>query len=72
MTGLIGLVGYKFIDNAAHFGGLLAGIAYAGIVFPRSASVIRPRINLADRVIGFASLAAIAASAVVATLKMAG
>ena len=34
ITGLIGLVGYRFIDNAAHIGGLVAGMAYAAIVFP--------------------------------------
>lgn len=72
MTGLIGLVGYRFIDNAAHFGGLLAGIAYAAIVFPRSASVMRPRTNLADRMLGIACLAAIVASGVAAVVKMAG
>ena len=67
---MIGVVGYRLIDNAAHFGGLLAGMAYAGIVFPRSVSPMRPKINLTDRIIGAGSLAAIGASAVFAILKI--
>ena len=72
MTALIGLVGYRFIDNAAHFGGLLAGMAYAAIVFPKSSSVMRPKINAADRLVGLGSLAVIAASAVLAVFRMVG
>ncbi len=70
MTALIGLVGYRFIDNAAHFGGLLAGMVYAAIVFPRSASVMRPRATLVDRSVGAASLLVIAASGAYAIMKM--
>lgn len=70
MTGLIGLVGYKFIDNAAHFGGLIAGMAYAWIVFPKSSSVMRPKMNITDRVFGSASLVVIALSGLYAIIKM--
>ncbi len=70
MTALIGLVGYRFIDNAAHFGGLFAGMAYAAIVFPKSSSVMRPKMNLTDRIFGIGSLAVIAASAVFAVFWM--
>lgn len=72
MTALIGLVGYRFIDNAAHFGGLAAGMAYAVIVFPKSGSVMRPKMNLTDRLVGLGSLAVIAASAILAIFRMAG
>lgn len=72
MTALIGLVGYRFIDNAAHFGGLLAGMAYAAIVFPKSGSVMRPKMNATDRIVGIGSLAVIAASAVFAVFRMMG
>lgn len=70
MTALIGLVGYRFIDNAAHFGGLLAGMAYAAIVFPKSSSVMRPKMNVTDRIVGIGALAVIAASAAFAVFRM--
>jgi len=52
MTVLIGLLGYRFIDNAAHAGGLLAGMLYALVVFPRSTSFNRPEVMMRDRVAG--------------------
>lgn len=55
LTALIGLLGYRFIDNAAHLGGLMAGIAYAWIVFPPSASFHRPRVLWIDRLAGAAA-----------------
>ena len=55
LTGLVGLVGYRFIDNAAHLGGLLAGMLYAGIVFPKSTSPNRPNSTLTDRFAGTAA-----------------
>jgi membrane associated rhomboid family serine protease len=72
MTALIGLVGYRFIDNAAHFGGLVAGMAYAAIVFPKSGSVMRPKMNITDRIVGVGALAVIAASALLAVFRMVG
>jgi membrane associated rhomboid family serine protease len=63
LTALIGLIGYRFVDNAAHVGGLLAGMIYAAIVFPKSSSVQRPASNLTDRIVGtLASLAIVAAA----------
>lgn len=50
-TALIGIIGVRFIDNAAHIGGLVAGMVYAFIVFPRSSSVFRPRASTVDRVV---------------------
>lgn len=70
LTGLIGLIGYRFIDNAAHFGGLVAGMIYAGIVFPKSSSVLRPKTNLADRLVGIVSMALILFSVVLAALRI--
>lgn len=52
LTVLIGLCGYRFIDNAAHAGGLLAGLLYGLVVFPRSSSVERPGILGIDRFAG--------------------
>lgn len=62
LTGLIGLVGYRFIDNAAHAGGLVAGMIYAGIVFPKSTSVHRPVSNLTDWLAGGLAMAVLLAS----------
>jgi membrane associated rhomboid family serine protease len=69
-TALIGLAGYKFIDNAAHIGGLLAGMLYAAIVFPKSSSANRPGTTPTDRLAGAAALAAIAASACCAIVRV--
>jgi membrane associated rhomboid family serine protease len=71
-TALIGLVGYRFIDNAAHAGGLLAGMLYALIVFPRSSSPQRPAATITDRAAGALALAIIAASAAMAIFQMRG
>ncbi len=72
LTAFIGIIGYRFIDNAAHFGGLVAGMIYAAIVFPRSSSVVRPKMTITDRVIGVGGLLGIAASALVAIVKITG
>ena len=63
LTGLIGLVGYRYIDNAAHAGGLVAGMLYAAIVFPASSSPVRPRATITDRVAGVAALVALIVAA---------
>ena len=72
LTGLIGVIGYRFIDNAAHLGGLFAGMLYAAIVFPKSASPNRPGSTLTDRIAGAASLAILIASALFAIPKILG
>lgn len=63
MTILIGLLGYRFIDNAAHAGGLLAGMLYALVVFPRSISFNRPEVMMRDRVAGGMAALALIGSA---------
>ncbi|MGL4401941.1 MAG: hypothetical protein ACRCXD_18935, partial [Luteolibacter sp.] len=70
LTAVIGLIGYRFIDNAAHAGGLLAGMIYAAIVFPASASPERPRSNLIDRVTGSAALGVLGATTLFAAWKI--
>jgi membrane associated rhomboid family serine protease len=70
LTGLVGLAGYRFIDNAAHAGGLLAGMLYAVIVFPKSASPNRPNATLTDRIAGVAALAVMIFSALFALMKI--
>lgn len=49
VTVLMGVIGFQFIDNAAHAGGLLAGMGYALIGFPVSKSPHRPAILKQDR-----------------------
>jgi len=63
LTGLVGLIGFRFIDNAAHLGGFLAGMAYALIVFPNSKSPNRPISTITDRIAGSAALTVLAVSA---------
>lgn len=70
LTALIGIIGYRFIDNAAHLGGLIAGMTYAAIVFPKSSSPLRPEVNIADRVVGTICLAVIFYSSAIATIKI--
>jgi membrane associated rhomboid family serine protease len=70
VTALIGLVGYRFIDNAAHAGGLIAGMLYAAIVFPSSSSPVRPRSTITDRVAGAAAFAVLTAAALFAVWQI--
>lgn len=72
LMGLIGWFGMSFIDNAAHVGGLLAGMVYAGIVFPSSASFHRPSTMTKDMVVGGVAALGILVSALTAVIKMLG
>lgn len=71
-TFAIGFVGYNIIDNWAHGGGLVAGMIYAGIVFPRSSSPHRPRATRMDQGLGMMAALVIVAGAVFAVLRMRG
>jgi membrane associated rhomboid family serine protease len=71
LTGLIGLIGYRFIDNAAHAGGLIAGMFYAFIVFPKSASPNRPSSTITDRIVGIAAIMVLALAALLAVVRIA-
>jgi membrane associated rhomboid family serine protease len=70
LTAAIGFVFHRFIDNAAHAGGLVAGMVYAALVFPKSASPHRPRTTMADVVLGGAALGLLVCSALLACSKM--
>jgi hypothetical protein len=68
---LIGLIGYRFIDNACHAGGLIAGMLYALIVFPKSVSPYRPNSTITDRIAGTAALVVLILAALFAVARMA-
>ena len=61
---IMGFLGMSFIDNAAHAGGLLAGMTYASIVFPASGSYHRPDTMLRDKVAGSLTALLLAAATV--------
>lgn len=71
-TAVMGIIGVQFIDNAAHGGGLLAGMLYAYVVFPRSETVMRPRSTWTDRIAALAAFAIIAYGALLAYRALAG
>jgi membrane associated rhomboid family serine protease len=70
LTAALGVVFSHFIDNAAHAGGLVAGMIYAALVFPKSASPHRPRTTMADLVVGGGAIGLLVCSALMAGLKM--
>jgi membrane associated rhomboid family serine protease len=57
--GVIGLVGFAVIDNAAHLGGLLAGVACGGILIKKDANVNLANVSRLVEGLGLASLLAI-------------
>lgn len=72
MVGAMGVLGFSFIDNAAHAGGAIAGMIYAAIVFPSSSSVLRPEILKRDLAAGSIALLVLTASAVSCALLVLG
>lgn len=67
---VIGFLGMSFIDNAAHLGGLLAGVAYALAVFPASSSTHRPKSLLNDMIAGGAAAALIVIAVIMVWVKL--
>ena len=70
LTAAIGFVFRHFIDNAAHLGGLVAGMVYAALVFPRSSSPHRPPTTMVDVMLGGGAVGLLVSAAVFACVKM--
>lgn len=70
ITALIGIIGFRFVDNAAHAGGLIAGMLYAVIVFPHTSSPYRPRSTSADRIVGTLAMVILVMAALGAAWKI--
>ena len=70
LTAGIGVVFSHFIDNAAHAGGLVAGMIYAALVFPKSVSPHRPRTTMVDLVLGGGAIGLLVCAAIMTCLKM--
>ena len=67
---VIGALGFRFIDNAAHLGGLITGAVYAFVVFPKSSYTGRPMILKRDFAMGVGALVLISLSALGAMVIM--
>ena len=67
---VIGAVAQSFIDNAAHAGGLVAGMAYAFVAFPKSSSAHRPTSTGLDFALGAGTLVVLTASVLLALWKI--
>lgn len=70
LTFLIGAVGYQFIDNFAHAGGVAAGVLYAVLVFPKSRTARRPKSDWRDRLLGVLAAAVLTAASLLTVWRM--
>lgn len=68
--GIIGLVGFSIIDNAAHLGGLIAGAICGAVMIKRGSQEMPVETGAAVKVLGMASLLAIAAISLFSILKI--
>lgn len=76
LTGVIGVIGYRFIDNAAHAGGALAGFLVGWLTVPRELPPLeRSSEHHDDRVVAILGVAAsvvLAATAVFTAVQVIG
>lgn len=56
LIAVIGVIGVAFIDNAAHFGGLVAGTIYGFLIIPTDKEKSPQKTGLFLQMLGFASL----------------
>lgn len=67
-----GAIAYQFIDNFAHFGGLVTGALYAAVQVPSDARADPRRTNMIAKILGVLSLVAFAVVCVFTALKLTG
>jgi membrane associated rhomboid family serine protease len=65
-----GLIGYQFIDNFAHFGGLVTGVIYGLIQVPSDPAADPRRTSPVMSVLGIAALIGFAAVCLFTALKL--
>jgi membrane associated rhomboid family serine protease len=68
--GVIGVIGFAIIDNAAHLGGLIAGAIYGALMIKGYSQEMPVETGAAVRVLGLASLLAIAGISLFSILKI--
>jgi membrane associated rhomboid family serine protease len=68
--GVIGLVGFAIIDNAAHLGGLVAGVVFGLVLIKKGDGVSLAAVSRLVRGLGWASLLAIAAISLFSIVKI--
>ncbi len=67
-----GIIGFKIIDNFAHFGGLLVGVAYGFISIPRDLREDPRRVPAAIDILGYVSVAIFVAACIFSILLIKG
>jgi membrane associated rhomboid family serine protease len=68
--GVVGLIGFAVIDNAAHLGGLIGGTLCGTAMIKRSSQALPVEADIAIKVLGFLSLLAIAGISLLSILKI--
>lgn len=71
LVAVMGVAGHSIIDNAAHFGGLMTGVAVAAFMVPPEGGLPLPE-SRGERIAGIVSFGAILGFAVVAVGKLIG
>jgi membrane associated rhomboid family serine protease len=66
----VGLVGFALIDNAAHFGGLIAGVVLSVVLISPRTQEFPIAANALTRILGFGALLGIATVSLLAILKI--
>jgi len=69
-VGVVGLIGFAIIDNAAHLGGLIGGAICGAVMIKKNGQTMPVEVGAAVKVLGIASLLAIAGISLFSILKI--